>query len=93
MKLLDYEQVNGDQDKSKDLDERDPHSTRHRHRKLKPRRPNAFANGHTASYMHGNHITERDGKGAEGRLSNETAVHAPGEPLEIRDLSVPPGKS
>ena len=94
MKLLDYEQVNGDQDKAKDLDERDPHSARHRHRKLKLRLPNAFGNGYTASHMHGSHITGRDGKGsyAEGRLSNETAVHAPGEPTGASDLSVPPGE-
>jgi len=87
MKVLDYEQVNGDQDKAADFEERDS-TNRHDQRDGRGEtrlRTRPFINGHTASYMHGSHIGSRDHVANAGM--NDGTVIAPGS--DVDDLRVP----
>jgi hypothetical protein len=89
MKVLDYEQVNGEQDKGKEAEEQNG-TSHHRFRRHRAgathRRPRPFTNGQSVSYMHGSHIGERYGWRQE-RMSTDTAVPPPEQ--EVNDLSVP----
>lgn len=103
MKVLDYEQVNGDQDKPDEEvippTRRHPHKTTHHGPHVadanRPRRPNNHSN--TSSYMHGSHIPGRVGQptlvdenrqvSSGSRLSSEDTI-APQHVPQIDDLNV-----
>lgn len=85
MKVLDYEQVNGDQDK----DEVDVH-LRKVTKRSRPHRPH-FANTLQASYMHGGHL---EGKKTAPNLKKPVdangVVKANSEPAGLNDVDLAP---
>jgi hypothetical protein len=78
MKVLDYEQVNGDQDKDEEAMEAEQ-----RRRRDRAKRPD-FDNQQTASYMHGSHI-------AQSTLGHPTVI--PEHRNSSSETAVEPGQN